>query len=189
MAISNCSVSPNSENLQGFSVRCVLAKLSNNHTPPIPPTVVYKPILDTLMIRKHTAKDLEQIINVWYTSSTLAHPFLSAAFVEKVKSDMTNIYIPNSETWVYEIDNSIVGFISMLDNEIGGLFVLPNNHSKGIGTELVDFIKKEYSELEVEVFEKNSIGRAFYDSYGFERIKKYTHEESGNEVLRLKLIY
>ncbi len=101
---------------------------------------------------------------------------------------MTNLYIPNSETWVYEINNSIVGFISMMDNEIGGLFVLPNSHSKGIGTKLVDFIKKYYSELEVEVFKKNSVGRAFYDKYGFERIKKYMHEESGNEVLRLKVI-
>jgi len=112
---------------------------------------------------------------------------LSSSFVEKVKADMTNIYIPNSETWVYEIENSIVGFISMLDNEIGGLFVFPNNQSKGIGTKLVDFIKKEHSNLEVEVFEKNHIGRAFYDKYGFEKIKSYSHNESGNEVLRLKL--
>lgn len=137
------------------------------------------------MIRKHIEQDLEQIINVWYQSSTLAHPFLSSGFVEKVKSDMTNIYIPDSETWVYEIENSIVGFISMLDNEIGGLFVLPHNHSKGIGTELVDFIRNRHSDLEVEVFEKNIIGRAFYNKYGFERIEQYNHKESGNEVLRL----
>lgn len=86
------------------------------------------------MIRKHKEEDLEQIINVWYKSSTLAHPFLSLDFMEKVKSDMTNIYIPNSETWVYEIDNFVVGFISMLDSEIGGLFVLPNSHSQSIDT-------------------------------------------------------
>lgn len=100
---------------------------------------------------------------------------------------MTNIYIPGSETWVYEVDNLIIGFISMMDNEIGGLFVLPNNLSKGIGTKLVDFIKKERSSLEVEVFEKNHIGRSFYDKSGFKRIKKYHHEESGHDVLRLKI--
>ncbi len=139
------------------------------------------------MIRKHKKQDLEQIINVWYQSSTLAHPFLSSSFVEKVKLDMRTIYVPNSETWVYEIDNVIVGFISMMDNEIGGLFVLPDNHSKGIGTKLVNFIKNEHSELEVEVFEKNSIGRAFYDKYGFESMKKFNHKDSGQVVLRLKL--
>ncbi len=94
------------------------------------------------MIRKHKEQDLNQIINIWYQSSTLAHPFLSSAFVEKVKSDMTNMYIPDSETWVYEIDNLIVGFISMMGDEIGGLFVLPDNQSKGIGRELIGFIKK-----------------------------------------------
>lgn len=82
------------------------------------------------MIRKHKPKDLEAIIDVWYQSSALAHPFLNSDFVEKVKSDMTDIYVPNSETWVYEIDNNIVGFISMLENEIGGLFVLPSYHEE-----------------------------------------------------------
>ena len=139
------------------------------------------------MIRKHTEQDLSQIIDVWYQSSTLAHPFLDPAFVEKVRSDMTNLYIPGSDTWVYEINDTIVGFISMIGNEIGGLFVLPDNHSQGIGTELVNFIRKEHPSLEVEVFEKNHIGRAFYHKYGFKLMKKYYHNESENEVLRLIL--
>jgi putative acetyltransferase len=138
------------------------------------------------MIRKHKEQDLEQIMNIWYHASTLAHPFLNSKFVEKVEKDMRHLYIPNSQTWVFEKDNSIIGFISMIENEIGGLFVLPKNHTKGIGTLLVDFVKKEHKELEVEVFEKNVIGRAFYDKYGFELIKKYIHEESENIVLRLK---
>lgn len=137
------------------------------------------------MIRKHTAKDLDAIINIWYNASTLAHPFLDVSFVEKVKKDMREIYVPNSETWIYEEDNSLVGFISMLGNEIGGLFVLPNHHSKGIGTQLVNFARTLYRELEVEVFEKNMIGRSFYDKYGFKQMKKYAHAESKSEVLRL----
>ncbi len=138
------------------------------------------------MIRKHKEKDLEDIINIWCQASTLAHPFLDSTYVKKVEKDMRNIYIPNSETWVYEKNNSVIGFISMIENEIGGLFVLPNNHSKGIGTKLVDFISKVHKELEVEVFEKNIIGRTFYDKYGFKQMKKYPHTESNNEVLRLK---
>jgi len=137
------------------------------------------------MIRKHTEKDIDQIINIWYSASTLAHPFLKTTFVEKVKKDMREIYIPNSETWIFEENNSAIGFISMLDNEIGGLFVMPNHHSKGIGTQLVNFANKLHNELEVEVFEKNLIGRSFYGKYGFKKIKQYTHTESNNEVLRL----
>ena len=138
------------------------------------------------MIRKREEKHNNEIINVWYEASSLAHPFLEADFVEKAKKDLRDIYIPNTETWVYEDNNAVIGFISMLGNEIGGLFVLPNNHFKGIGTQLVNFIKESHSELDVEVFEKNTIGRAFYEKYGFVQINKYYHAESKNEVLRLR---
>ncbi len=138
------------------------------------------------MIRKHVENDLEQIMNVWIDSSNLAHPFLHSAFVEKVKTDMRKIYIPNSETWVYENDLGIVGFISMLGDEIGGLFVLPQNHSSGIGTKLVNYVSEFHEKLEVEVFEKNEIGRAFYNKFGFSLIKEFTHEESGERVLRFR---
>ena len=138
------------------------------------------------MIRKHVKNDLEQIMTVWCESSTMAHPFLDSVFVEKVESDMRQLYIPDSETWVYEIGSGIVGFISMIDQEIGGLFVLPKNHSKGIGTKLVNYVSTLHKNLEVEVFEKNEIGRAFYKKYGFNLIREFTHEESGERVLRLR---
>ena len=138
------------------------------------------------MIRKHIEKDLEQILNVWYHSSTLAHPFLKFEFVEKVKSDMRNIYIPDSDTWVYEKDLEIVGFISMIGNEIGGLFVMPSILGKGIGTQLVNFVSENHKNLEVEVFEKNKIGRAFYDKHGFRLVKEFTHQESRENVLKMR---
>lgn len=137
------------------------------------------------MIRKLQENDIEGIINIWHQASSLAHPFLESDFVEKVQNDLREIYIPKSETWVYEDNGSLIGFISMLGNEIGGLFVLPKFHSKGIGTQLVNFIKELHAELEVEVFEKNAIGREFYKKYGFVQRKKYYHVESKSDMLRL----
>ena len=116
----------------------------------------------------------------------MAQPFLDAAFVEKVKKDMKDIYLPNAETWVFEENNVVIGFISMIGNEIGGLFVSPDQHSKGVGTRLVDFIGEYHRELEVEVFKDNKIGRGFYDKYGFKMMKEYFHEESNQVLLRMK---
>ncbi|NUQ26167.1 MAG: GNAT family N-acetyltransferase [Saprospiraceae bacterium] len=138
------------------------------------------------MIRKREEKDNDEIMHVWYEASSLAHPFLESDFVEKVKKDLRDSYIPNTETWIYEDNNAVIGFISMFGNEIGGLFVLPDNHLKGIGTQLVNFISELHGDLEVEVFEKNAIGRAFYKKYGFVQIKRYYHTESKNDVLRLR---
>lgn len=137
------------------------------------------------MIRKREEKDTEAIMHVWRKASSLAHPFLGSEFVEKAAVDLRTIYFPATETWIYEDEGTVIGFISMLGNEIGGLFVLPEYHSNGIGTHLVNFTLALYGTLEVEVFEKNSIGRAFYEKYGFIETKRYHHVESNNEVLRL----
>lgn len=138
------------------------------------------------MIRKYKETDIDLVIDIWELSSKNAHPFLKDEFVEKVKNDMREIYLPNSETWVFEEDNTIIGFISMIGIEIGGLFVSPNNFSRGTGTKLVDFISEIHDTVEVEVFKKNRIGRAFYKKYGFRLIKEYIHEETNNVLLRLR---
>ena len=138
------------------------------------------------MIRKHEKKDLDVILDIWYKASTLAHPFLEEEFVKQVKTDMREMYIPNSETWVFEENGKVIGFIGMMGNEIGGLFVSPEYHFKGVGTKLVNYAREKFQELEVEVFEKNKIGRAFYQKYGFVNFKNSMHDETGEEVLRMK---
>jgi putative acetyltransferase len=138
------------------------------------------------MIRKQLTSDVDAIVHIWYDSSTLAHPFLDSTFVEQVRKDMRELYIPNSETWVFVKNEKVVGFIAMMKNEIAGLFVLPKNQSDGIGTQLVDLMAEKFDKLEVEVFEKNSIGRAFYQKYGFVLMQKNMQQETGEVVLRLK---
>ena len=123
-------------------------------------------------IREYAKNDENRIIDIWVKSNALAHPFLPPEFVSKVKKDMREIYLPNTKSWVYEEKGTIVGFISMIENEIG--------------TQLVDFVSIYHEDLEVEVFEKNNIGRKFYAKYGFLFMKEYFHEESKNTILRLK---
>jgi len=141
------------------------------------------------VIRKYYEKEIPILIEVWEQSSSLAHPFLDIEFTQIVKKEMTEMYLPNSDTWVFIKSKKIVGFISMIENEIGGLFVSPEHLSKGIGTSLVNFIKQFHKELEVEVFELNEIGNSFYKKYGFKVIKEYIHEGSNQKVIRMKKIY
>jgi len=138
------------------------------------------------MIRKYNESEIHILIDIWRKASKAAHPFLDDEFTQMVKKAMTEIYLPDSDTWVYEDSNTIIGFISMVENEIGGLFVNPKNHSKGIGTSLVNHMKQFHKELEVEVFEQNKIGRPFYEKSGFKTIHEYVHEQTNQKVLRMK---
>ena len=75
----------------------------------------------------------------------------------------------------------------MLGNEVGGLFVAPGSHREGIGRALMDHARASRDYLELDVFEANDIGRAFYDAYGFKLVGERLEEETGFRILRLRL--
>ena len=141
------------------------------------------------MIRKYEAKDLEDLLDVWYSASQVAHPFLNEDFLEQERKNIAELHIPTAETWVYEIDNLVVGFIALIGNEVGAIFVKPDLHGKGIGRELMEHAKSIRTYLELDVFKDNKIGRNFYDKCGFLKVSEHLHEETGFMQLRLKLTW
>lgn len=139
------------------------------------------------MIRKYEDKDIDAVASVWRTASELAHPFLTKPFLDAEEEALRTIYVVVAETWVLEIDGEVVGFIALIGNEIGGLFLDPGLHGRGYGRAMVDMAVAEQGALEVDVFEKNAIGRRFYDAYGFRRTGEYVHEASGEVTIRMTL--
>jgi putative acetyltransferase len=138
------------------------------------------------MIRAYKQSDINSIIDIWYVASLAAHPFLESDFLEKEKIKIKEVYMPNTITWVYSSGERLVGFISMMGNEVGAIFVRPEQHGKGFGKALMDHVAALHEQLEVEVFERNKIGRKFYDRYGFKRISESIHEETKEKSLRMK---
>jgi putative acetyltransferase len=139
------------------------------------------------MIREYRSTDLDAALTVWAEASALAHPFLSEEFLSRERHNIADLYLPVAETWVWEVAGRVVGFISLVDNEVGGLFVHPELHGRGIGRALMDHARGLREQLEVEVFKDNAIGRAFYDAYGFVELREGVHDETGRAVMRLGL--
>jgi putative acetyltransferase len=139
------------------------------------------------MIRNYRTEDTDALIAVWQKANALAHPFLADDFVAQVAQDMRNIYLPNAETWVIEDNKKTVGFIALVGDEIGGLFLDPSYHGKGCGRAMVDHAVTLHGPLRVEVFEKNAIGRRFYDRYGFIEVERYQHEPSGELTIKMAM--
>ncbi|TKS57867.1 MAG: acetyltransferase [Nitrospira sp.] len=139
------------------------------------------------MIRKYQAQDLQAVIDIWYRASLIAHPFLDEAFLQAERQEIMEKHMPSVETWVYEKEGRIVGFIALLDCEVGAIFVDPQHQRQGIGRALMDHARKLRGHLELDVFKENHIGRAFYDRYGFKVVAEHLHESSGQLQLRLRL--
>lgn len=137
-------------------------------------------------IREYSKKDLDEVMAVWESASKLAHPFLTREFLDNERSNIPNLYLPKADTWVAELKGRVIGFIALIGNEVGGIFVEPEFQGIGVGRALMDKAQELHGDLEVEVFQANLTGRQFYLRYGFEPLSEKIHEETGNKLLRLK---
>ncbi|WP_239249408.1 GNAT family N-acetyltransferase [Candidatus Nitrotoga sp. M5] len=139
-----------------------------------------------MQIRQYKDSDLDAVLSSWETATRLAHPFMTDEFIAQERINVAEVYMPNTDTWVVVINGNIEGFIALMGNEVGAIFLQPKYHGKGVGKALMDKAQELHGDLEVEVFKENSIGLKFYSKYGFEQLEEKLHEPTGQQVLRLK---
>jgi putative acetyltransferase len=137
-------------------------------------------------VRQYVDSDLNTVLSSWEAATRLAHPFMTDEFIAQERKNVAEIYLPNTDTWVVELNGEVEGFIALMGNEVGAIFLQPECHGKGAGKALMDKAQEIHGDLEVEVFKENSIGRNFYSRYGFSLLEEKLHEPTGQEVLRLK---
>ena len=139
------------------------------------------------MIRKYKPEDCEEVLEVWFAASQVATPFLSEEFLTDEREQIRTNHLPKAETWVFEYEDSVAGFIALMGNEVGGIFVKPELQGRGIGRALMDHAAGSRASLFLDVFKQNSIGRRFYDRYGFRFQREHVNEQTGH--LQLRLLY
>eukprot|EP01132_Coremiostelium_polycephalum_P005636 gene5636-7014_t len=113
--------------------------------------------------------DEDKVVNIFLKASFIAHDFISADF------------------WRNRIEFVKSKYYTYIDNFIAALFVSPDHQGKGIGSQLIDHVKKELmgDELSLAVFEKNLNAILFYKKLGFSVTSSKLYENTG-ELAREK---
>ena len=132
-----------------------------------------------LMIRAYRAADLEELSAIWFEASITAHAFVGEARLREQRLLIETVYLPNAETWVAIRDGEPAGFVSLLDDFIGGLFVSPRQQGAGIGRLLVSHALQLKGQLRLEVYTANSQAYAFYENLGFEEQSRRSEDDEG----------
>ena len=141
-----------------------------------------------MQIRTAHPTDTEAMLDVWYRASLIAHSFLPEQFFVRERQAIAERWLPIAETTVAESsDGRVVGFLALIGNEVGAIFVDPDEQGSGIGRMLMDAASSSRPFLELNVFEANEIGRRFYEAYGFEVVGRHVGEATGHPELRLRL--
>jgi putative acetyltransferase len=130
------------------------------------------------LIRNHRETDLEEMVRIWYDASVLAHSFIPSYFWALNKSAMKEKYLPLAENLVFEEEEKVAGFISLVGERVCALFVAPEMQGKGVGRALLGHAMILKGNLSLKVYRENENALSFYEKCGFaavgEEIDEFT---------------
>ena len=132
------------------------------------------------MIRKMEKEDLDRISKIWLDTNIKAHDFIPAQYWEKNYGPVREM-LPQAEIYVWEEDGKIQGFAGLYEDYIAGIFVLEQAQSKGIGWQLLNYIKGRKPYLSLKVYQKNIRAVKFYKREGFQIKKESADQETGEK--------
>lgn len=135
------------------------------------------------MIRKYRETDIDQILEIWLSASIKAHTFVEAEFWASKVTEMRDVYIPASETFVFESDNQIAGFYSLYGNTLAAVFVSPSLQGQGVGAAMLDDAKSRRECLQLTVYRENTPSINFYKKQGFISLGEQVDEQTGHPEL------
>ncbi len=136
-------------------------------------------------IRPYRESDREEILKIWYKESLKSHSFIPGKYWEGHMETLKTKYLPESETYVADNDSRILGFISLIGNYIGALFVDEDYQGKGVGTALIAFAHKKQGGMFVDVYKENDRARRFYTDYGFKERREKVQPETGHTLITM----
>lgn len=138
------------------------------------------------MIRRFDAsqrEDMDRVLEIWLEASIDAHDFIPRHFWEANVESMREIYLVQAETYVYETDGIIQGFLSLDEERVAALFVAPSMQGLGIGKKLLDKAKAIREKLSLTVYTENTRAVGFYEGCGLRQVAEQTDPHSGRQEL------
>lgn len=135
------------------------------------------------------AADTEKLSCIWLDASLEAHPFIGERRLLEQRHMIEQTYLPMVETWVACHQGEPIGFIGMLDDFIGGLFVTPGQQGRGVGRKLIACALERKGKLSLEVYVQNRQAIRFYAKLGFTEVSRRLVDDDGFpfENVRLQL--
>lgn len=91
------------------------------------------------MIKQLEDSSISSVMEIWLRTNITAHKFISKDYWIRNYEVVKNQYIPISKTFIFEKNNKIIAFISIInDSFIGALFVQEEYQGQGIGKQLIN---------------------------------------------------
>lgn len=138
-------------------------------------------------ITRYQPHEVEHLLAIWLAASRVGHPFLSEEDLAAQHALVRDVYLPQAEMWVIRRGDEIAGFIGLLGNVIGGLFIDPALHGQGLGRALIERARRLKGRLAVEAYEANAGAVGFYRQCGFVEVGRRERDDEGRALPLIRL--
>lgn len=132
------------------------------------------------MIRNLEKTDVDSVAEIWLDTNIKAHNFVPAKHWESNFTLVKEMFL-QAEIYVYEKDCEVQGFIGLNKEYIEGIFVSKEVQSKGIGKDLLNFVKERNEFLYLSVYQRNERAIHFYQREGFQIKCANIDEQTGEK--------
>ena len=137
---------------------------------------------DPFTIRQSTPADADAVGDVWLAAFKATYAFPPAHPDDDVRRWIREEIVPREETFVaVDPTGTVLGFMSLRDDDLDHLYVHPDHHERGIGSRFVELAKKRRPNgLWLFTFQVNANARRFYERRGFV-VERLGNGESNEE--------
>ncbi|MDE1549107.1 N-acetyltransferase [Jeotgalibaca caeni] len=137
-------------------------------------------------IREAREEELDRLIEIWLDASRQSHSFIDSSYWEENVGVMRGLYLPLSQNTVIEDEGEIVGFLSMMGEELAALFIDPRYQQQGYGQQLLRFVQAHQETIALSVYAKNKNALSFYQKHHFLMIEECVDEPTNEIEYRMK---
>ncbi len=123
-----------------------------------------------MTIRCADAEDAAAVARIHTASRAATMPYLppQKRTHDQVTQWIEEVVLTECRTWVAVCGAAIVGYAAVAGDVLEHLYLRPDVLRQGIGTRLLDEVKRHSCEgVSLHVFQQNSGARAFYERHGF----------------------
>ena len=143
-------------------------------------------------IRAYTKFDLKSVSKIYTLSKLDELVYENNDFelipLEKDKKRYSDFIA--SHIYVVEQNRVVVGFLGYRNQHISWLFVHPELRGKGIGKEMICFVKSKLkNNISLYVAASNISAISLYKTQGFQKMKEFVGEYSGIPVNVTKMLF
>ncbi len=136
-------------------------------------TVICVTVIGILMLRNAESADAVRIAQIHRMARSEAMPWLP--IIHSAEEDLvffSENVLPNEQVRVVEVEDDIVGFVSVHGDWLNHLYIHPNFWGHGFGSLLLGEAKAGSQRLQLWTFQRNTAARSFYNRHQFSEVER-----------------